>query len=93
MEVTGTATGRRLMLGNEAIAWGCIAAGVGVAAEYPGTPSSEVLQTLIDLADRYGHYVEWSTNEKVAVECAATGAVLGLRSLAVMKHLGLNGGG
>jgi len=78
------------MLGNEAIAWGCIAAGVDVAVGYPGTPSSEVLQILIDLADAYGHYVEWSANEKVAVECAAASAVAGLRSLAVMKHLGLN---
>ena len=90
MTVAGTAMGRRLMLGNEAVAWGCIAAGMDLAAGYPGTPSSEVLQTLIDLADAYGHYVEWSANEKVAVECAAAGAVAGLRSLAVMKHLGLN---
>lgn len=80
----------RLMLGNEAIAWGAIAAGVDVAAGYPGTPSSEALQTLIDLAEEYGHYVEWSANEKVAVECAAGAAVAGLRSMAVMKHLGLN---
>jgi len=80
----------RLMLGNEAIAWGAIAAGVDVAAGYPGTPSSEVLQTLIELANEYGHYVEWSANEKVAVECAAAAAWSGLRSIAVMKHLGLN---
>lgn len=80
----------RLMLGNEAIAWGAVAAGVDIAAGYPGTPSSEVLQTLINLAAEYGHYVEWSANEKVAVECAAGAAVAGLRSMAVMKHLGLN---
>ena len=78
------------MLGNEAIAWGAIAAGVDVAAGYPGTPSSEALQTLINLAGEYGHYVEWSANEKVAVECAAGAAVAGLRTMAVMKHLGLN---
>jgi len=90
MVEAGTATGRRLMLGNEAVAWGCIAAGVDMATGYPGTPASEVLQTLIDHAGVYGHYVEWSANEKVAVECAAAGAVAGLRSVAVMKHLGLN---
>lgn len=81
---------KRFMLGNEAIAWGAIAAGVDVAAGYPGTPSSEVLQTLINFAEEYGHYVEWSANEKVAVECAAAAAWSGLRSIAVMKHLGLN---
>jgi len=85
-----TKEGKRLMLGNEAIAWGAVAAGVDIAAGYPGTPSSEALQTLIDLAEEYGHYVEWSANEKVAVECAAGAAVAGLRSMAVMKHLGLN---
>lgn len=87
---TTTQKGKCLMLGNEAIAWGAIAAGVDLAAGYPGTPSSEVMQTLIDLAKEYGHYVEWSANEKVAVECAAAAAWSGLRSIAVMKHLGLN---
>lgn len=87
---TRTQKGKHIMLGNEAIAWGTIAAGVDVAAGYPGTPSSEVLQTLINLATEYGHYVEWSANEKVAVECAAAAAWSGLRSIAVMKHLGLN---
>ena len=82
--------GRHLVLGNEAIAWGAVAAGVDVAAGYPGTPSSEVLQTLINLAEEYGHYAEWSANEKVAVECAAAAAWSGLRSIVVMKHLGLN---
>jgi len=80
----------RLMLGNEAIAWGAIAAGVDMAVGYPGTPSTEVLQMLIDLANEYGHYAEWSTNEKVAVESAAAAAWSGQRSIVVMKHLGLN---
>jgi len=87
---TMTGKGKRLMLGNEAIAWGAIIAGVDVAAGYPGTPASEVMQTLINLANEYGHYAEWSVNEKVAVECAAAAAWSGLRSIAVMKHLGLN---
>lgn len=82
--------GKRLMLGNEAIAWGAIAAGVDFAAGYPGTPSSEALQTLIATAETYGHYAEWSANEKVAVEAAAAASWVGQRSIAVMKHLGLN---
>jgi len=86
----GVQVKKRLMLGNEAIAWGAIAAGIDLAAGYPGTPSSEVIQTLVNLAPEYGHYVEWSTNEKVAVECAAAAAWAGLRAMAVMKHLGLN---
>lgn len=81
---------QRIMLGNEAIAWGAIAAGVDFAAGYPGTPASEVLQTLVATAEKYGHYAEWSTNEKVAVEAAAAAAWAGQRSMAVMKHLGLN---
>jgi len=80
----------QLMLGNEAIAWGAIAAGIDFASGYPGTPSSEVMQTLISTAGEYGHYAEWSTNEKVAVEAAAAAAWAGQRSIAVMKHLGLN---
>jgi len=80
----------RLMLGNEAVAWGAIAAGVDFAAGYPGTPSSEVMQTLISTAEEYGHYAEWSVNEKIAVEAAAAAAWAGQRSMAVMKHLGLN---
>jgi indolepyruvate ferredoxin oxidoreductase, alpha subunit len=80
----------RLMLGNEAVAWGAIAAGVDFSAGYPGTPASEVMQTLIATSDRFGHYAEWSTNEKVAVEAAAAAAWAGQRSIAVMKHLGLN---
>ncbi len=80
----------RPMLGNEAVAWGAIAAGVDFAAGYPGTPSSEVMQTLISTAKRYGHYAEWSANEKVAVEAAAAAAWAGQRSIAIMKHLGLN---
>ncbi len=81
---------RKLMLGNEAIAWGALAAGVEFVSGYPGTPSSEVMETLIAKAPEFGHYAEWSVNEKVAVECAAAAAWAGQRSMAVMKHLGLN---
>ena len=79
---------KRLMLGNEAIARGAIEAGVRVATAYPGTPSSEVLRALSGVASKYGIYVEWSTNEKVAFEVAYSASLTGVRAMAVMKHLG-----
>ena len=81
---------RVLISGNEAIARGCIEAGVKVSGCYPGTPSSEITDTLYDIADKTDMYVEYSTNEKVAVELAAGAAVTGVRSIASMKSVGLN---
>jgi indolepyruvate ferredoxin oxidoreductase alpha subunit len=78
------------MLGNEAIARGAIEAGVQVVASYPGTPSSEITETLVNNAKAAGMYAEWSINEKVALEVAMAGAMSGLRSLAIMKHVGVN---
>ncbi|MEL9929494.1 MAG: indolepyruvate ferredoxin oxidoreductase subunit alpha [Sulfolobales archaeon] len=78
------------MLGNEAIARGAIEAGVGVAAAYPGTPSSEIIGSLEEVAEDLGIYVEWSVNEKVATELALAAALAGVRSLTAMKHVGLN---
>lgn len=79
-----------LLLGNEAIARGALEAGVQVCAGYPGTPSTEIVQSLIDSAKSREMHVEWSINEKVAVEVAAAAAFAGLRSLAVMKNAGAN---
>ncbi|MDI9619772.1 MAG: indolepyruvate ferredoxin oxidoreductase subunit alpha [Candidatus Nezhaarchaeota archaeon] len=79
-----------LMLGNEAIARGAIEGGVQVAAAYPGTPSTEIVETLASMAGEHGLYVEWSTNEKVAFEVTLAASYCGLRSLAAMKHVGLN---
>ncbi|MEO0251920.1 MAG: indolepyruvate ferredoxin oxidoreductase subunit alpha [candidate division WOR-3 bacterium] len=79
-----------LMLGNEAIARGALEAGVRVAAGYPGTPSSEIIEVLAEWAKEHGIYVEWSTNEKVAVEVALAASFCNLRSLAAMKHVGVN---
>ena len=76
------------MMGNEAIARGALEAGVQVAAAYPGTPSSEIIENLGKAADERGLYVEWSVNEKVAVEVAAAGSFAGLRSLVAMKQNG-----
>jgi len=78
------------MLGNEAIARGAIEAGVQVVAAYPGTPSSEISETLVNNAKNTGMYAEWSINEKVALETAMAGAISGLRSLSIMKHVGVN---
>jgi indolepyruvate ferredoxin oxidoreductase alpha subunit len=79
-----------LMMGNEAIARGALEAGMNVAAAYPGTPSSEILENLAGVARARNLYVEWSTNEKVALEVAAAASFAGLRSLCVMKQNGVN---
>ncbi len=89
--ITSDAPGARLfMLGNEAIARGAIEAGVQVVASYPGTPSSEITTALVEIADELGMYAEWSVNEKVAMEVAMAAAISGLKSLAIMKHVGVN---
>ncbi len=79
-----------LLMGNEAIARGALEAGIGVATAYPGTPSSEVIGTLAKVAKELGLYVEWSVNEKVAVEVAAAAALSGVRAITAMKQNGLN---
>ncbi|MDR3321048.1 MAG: indolepyruvate ferredoxin oxidoreductase subunit alpha, partial [Synergistaceae bacterium] len=79
---------RLIMTGNEAIARGAWEAGCHVAAAYPGTPSSEILE---NIARHYREIdSEWSTNEKVALEVASGASIAGARALAAMKHVGLN---
>ena len=79
---------RKIMSGNEAIARGAFEAGVRVAAAYPGTPSTEVLETI---AKEYREiYAEWSPNEKVALEVAIGASFAGARTMASMKHVGVN---
>ncbi len=78
---------RRILSGNEALARGAWEAGVKVAAAYPGTPSTELLEELARLP---GVYAEWSTNEKVALDVAVGAALAGRRALAAMKHVGVN---
>lgn len=75
------------MLGNEAIARGAYEAGVKVSAAYPGTPSTEISEN-IALYDEI--YAEWSPNEKVATEVAIGASISGVRSMASMKHVGVN---
>ena len=77
-------------MGNEAIARGLLEAGVDACTAYPGTPSTEIMETLISASKACGHYVEWSTNEKVAAEVAISAAVCGLRASVSMKGVGTN---
>ncbi len=79
-----------LLLGNEAIARGALEAGVAFASTYPGTPSSEISLNLFQISQETDLYFEYSTNEKVALEVAAAAANSGLRSMCMMKHVGLN---
>jgi indolepyruvate ferredoxin oxidoreductase alpha subunit len=90
--VNGKPGSRHLLMGNEAIARGALEAGVSVIAGYPGTPSSEIIETLAKVSSQQNLYVEWSVNEKVAMEVAAAGSFAGLRSMAVMKQNGVNVG-
>jgi indolepyruvate ferredoxin oxidoreductase alpha subunit len=79
-----------LLMGNEAIARGALEAGVKVCAAYPGNPSSEIIGTLAKVTEEFGLHVEWSVNEKVALEVAAAASFAGLRGLCAMKQNGLN---
>ncbi|MBW2573640.1 MAG: indolepyruvate ferredoxin oxidoreductase subunit alpha, partial [Deltaproteobacteria bacterium] len=81
---------KMLLLGNEAIARGAIEAGVAVATTYPGTPSSEISLNFFQMSQEGDLYFEYSTNEKVALEVAAAAANSGVRSMCVMKHVGMN---
>jgi indolepyruvate ferredoxin oxidoreductase alpha subunit len=80
----------QLFIGNEAIARGALEAGIGFAAAYPGTPSSEILGSLAQVAKKIGIYAEWSINEMVAMEAAAGASFAGIRALAAMKQNGIN---
>jgi indolepyruvate ferredoxin oxidoreductase, alpha subunit len=81
---------RLLLMGNDAIARGAMEAGVRVVAGYPGTPSSEIVENLARASRSRDIYVEWSVNEKVALEVAASASYSGLRAMAVMKQVGVN---
>ena len=76
-------------MGNAAIAMGAVAAGLNVVSGYPGTPSTEVLETTARHNDG-SIYVEWSANEKAAMELAAGAAYCGARTMVTMKQVGLN---
>ncbi len=80
---------KEYVMGNGAIALGALSAGVNVVSGYPGTPSSEIIETI----QKYPHgglHLEWSVNEKAAMEVAASAAYAGARTLVTMKQVGLN---
>ena len=79
----------RPMIGNEAIARGAWEAGVKVAAAYPGTPSTEILEYMGSYPSEDLH-AQWSTNEKVACDVAIGASFEGVRAMTAMKHVGLN---
>ncbi len=79
---------RHLLTGNEAVARGAYEAGLVFASAYPGTPSTEILETLAAYKDSL--YCEWAPNEKVALEAAIGASLAGGRALAAMKHVGVN---
>jgi indolepyruvate ferredoxin oxidoreductase, alpha subunit len=79
---------KKFLSGNEAIAHGAYKAGCRVAAAYPGTPSTEILENIAHFKDSI--YCEWSVNEKVAMEVAIGASLAGSRALTAMKHVGLN---
>ncbi|MBQ7503766.1 MAG: indolepyruvate ferredoxin oxidoreductase subunit alpha [Ruminococcus sp.] len=80
---------KKYVMGNGAIALGALSAGVNLVSGYPGTPSSEIIETV----SKYPHdgtYLEWSVNEKAAMEVAAAAAYSGARAMVTMKQVGLN---
>jgi indolepyruvate ferredoxin oxidoreductase alpha subunit len=79
---------KALMTGNEAVARGAYEAGVTVASAYPGTPSTEILESMVQY--KAALHAEWAPNEKVALEVAIGASVAGARTLAAMKHVGVN---
>ncbi len=78
---------KKLMLGNAAVARGAYEAGVRVVSSYPGTPSTEITESMVEYEDVY---VEWAPNEKVAAETAIGASIAGGRAMSCMKHVGLN---
>ncbi len=79
-----------LLNGDEAVARGAVEATVKVAASYPGTPATEILESIAEVAKEFGIYAEWSINEIVAAGVAAGASMTGVRSIVSMKHVGLN---
>ena len=81
---------KEYVMGNQAIALGAMAAGVNLACGYPGTPSSEIVDTIAKRNKDKAIHVEWSINEKAAMEVAAGASYAGARCLVTMKMMGLN---
>lgn len=76
--------------GDQAIAYGALASGVKLVTSYPGSPSSGTVETIIDLAQKHEIYVEWSGNEKIAMEMGIGASIAGRRALVCVKSVGMN---
>ncbi|MCL2276332.1 MAG: thiamine pyrophosphate-dependent enzyme [Treponema sp.] len=90
MEIKKTKQKSEALLGDEAVALGAVHAGVSASYGYPGTPSSEILQFLINEYDKGGPVARWCANEKTALEAALGVSFAGRRALVTTKHVGLN---
>lgn len=76
--------------GNRAIARGLMESSVKVITGYPGAPCAEIVENLLPFSQEYDFHIEWSVNEKVALEVAAAAAISGVRSAFITKHVGMN---
>ena len=81
---------KKLLMGNHAVVYGLLKAGVGFVASYPGTPSTEAQMLAYKFSKEGKFYFEFAVNEKVAVEMAGAAALSGVRAAAIMKHVGMN---
>ncbi len=80
----------KILNGDQAMAYGALVSGVKIVTSYPGSPSSGTIETLIDLANKHDIYVEWSSNEKVAMEMGIGASIAGRRALVCTKSVGMN---
>ncbi len=80
----------KILNGDEALAYGALSSGIKMVTSYPGSPSSGTVEALIDLAKNYDIYVEWSSNEKVAMEMGIGASIAGCRALVCAKSVGMN---
>jgi indolepyruvate ferredoxin oxidoreductase alpha subunit len=90
LDIKGTQMATRTITGDEAMALGAMASGVSLVASYPGSPSSGTVDVLISQAEKRKMYVEWSSNEKVAMETGIGASMAGRRALVCTKSVGLN---
>lgn len=82
--------GKAFMICNEAIVRGAIEADVKIVSEYPGSPTTEILDTFSDVSTKFDYKMEISANEKVALETCAGASMVGMRSMTAMKSVGMN---
>jgi len=80
----------KILNGDEALAYGALSSGIKLVTSYPGSPSSGTVEALIDLAKKFDFYVEWSSNEKVAMEMGMGASIAGRRALVCVKSVGMN---